>query len=78
MSSAVLEMIALYALTGVLNWFFHFKTPEQWEAFAAKNPYGAAGIKVLRKAGLDLPGLLRIAQPLLVKLLGKFGFKGSE
>ena len=78
MSSAVLELLAAYALTGVLNWFFSFKTPEEWEAFVARSPRGAVAVKALRKAGLDLPGLLRLSQPLLVKMLGRFGFKGSE
>ena len=78
MSSALIEVIALYAFTGVLNWVFSFKTPEQWEEFVAKNPSGAVAVKALRKAGLDLPGLIRLAQPLLQKLLGRFGFKGVE
>lgn len=54
--------IVCYLLTGVLNVALSFKTPEQWEEYANSRPRGAMCIKLLRKIGLDLPGVIRIAR----------------
>lgn len=39
--------------SSILNWFFWFKTPEDWVAFAEEKPRGAAFIRLVRSSGLD-------------------------
>lgn len=53
------------ALSAALNVVLSFKTPEEWELYVSTNPRGASAIKLLRKVGLDLPGLLRLLGPAL-------------
>jgi hypothetical protein len=68
-----LVLLALYLLSGLLNALLAFKSPEQWDAFAESNPRGAALRKALRKFGLDLPGLIRMAQAFLAARMSKGG-----
>lgn len=65
MSHDLLIAIACYLLSGLLNVLLSFKTPEQWEEYAAAQPRGAAVLKVLRKVGLDVPGLIRAVRTFL-------------
>lgn len=46
--------------SAVLNALLSFKSPEAWEAFVVRYPRGAAAVKLVRKLGLDLPGVLRL------------------
>lgn len=66
-----LFVLALYLLSGVLNGLLAFKTPEQWQAYVESSPRGAAAMKLLRKFGLDLPGVLRIVLPALARALAQ-------
>lgn len=71
-----LLLFLAYFASGVLNSLLAFRTTEQWQAYLLSNPRGAAAIKVLRKVGLDLPGLLRIVLPALQNAIARLSGRG--
>jgi hypothetical protein len=58
----VLPILVFGAITGTLNAIFRWKTPEAWEAFAARNKAGALLVNGLRAVGWDMPKLIRAIQ----------------
>lgn len=62
--TALLPLL-VYLASGALNWALAFKSPDEWATYAAHNPSGASARKLLRKIGLDAPGIVRLLPGLL-------------
>lgn len=58
----VVPILVFGAITGTINAVLRWKTPEDWEAFAAKNKGGALVVRGLRAVGWDMPKLIRAIQ----------------
>jgi hypothetical protein len=69
MTATWLIPLALYLASGFVNYALAFRSAEQWAEYCALNPRGAAVRRALRKIGLDLPGLIRLALPPLLRAL---------
>jgi hypothetical protein len=60
-------LVVFYVLSGVVTMLLHWKTPEEWEAFAEAQPKLAGAVRVLRAMGWNMPKLIRMGAEFLDK-----------
>jgi hypothetical protein len=59
----------------ILNLFFHWHTPEAWAAFCASSPRLALFVRLSRRVGVDLLGVLRLVRDRTAPWRGKVGLQ---
>ena len=60
-----LYFLAIWLATGLVNLALTKRTPEEWEAWAEANPRLGSFARFLRRAGLNLPAIIRAASSAL-------------